>query len=274
MISNQIIQEALVRLKRSGKRHIYLSELSRSHIKKINLEDKAVIEDESVSENKAVKSSEPIGQIDAIQLTKDTKSENIILLKEALSSFYPNDKLLFGTGSLNPKIVFLSEYPSAEEFQNNSIFAGKANELMEKILKAMGVNKEDVYFTSIIKSKSLSHALVQKGIKCSEANGNKLFIEYLKKELSLINPTIIISLGELAYTLLSDRSLGADEFNQTRGQLYEFSGYPVLSTFNPSYLLLKDSIETKRLFWEDLLVVMETLKIEISEKQKNYFKKQ
>ena len=180
---------------------------------------------------------------------------------------------MFGTGSLNPKIVFLSEYPSAEEFQNNSLCVGKANELMEKILKAMGVDQEDVYFTSIIKSKSLSHALVQKGIKCSESKGNKLFIEYLKKELSLINPTIIISLGELAYTLLTDRSLGADEFNQTRGQLYEFSGYPVLSTFNPSYLLLKDSIETKRLFWEDLLVVMETLKIEISEKQKNYFKK-
>ena len=81
---------------------------------------------ESVSENKALKSSEPIGQIDAIQLTKDTKSENIIVLKEALSSLYPNDKLLFGTGSLNPKIVFLSEYPSAEEFQNNSLCVGQS----------------------------------------------------------------------------------------------------------------------------------------------------
>ena len=274
MISNQIIQEALLRLKRSGKRRIYLSELSKSHIKKINLMDKAVIEGESISENKAVKSSEPIGQIDAILLTKDTKSENITVLKEVLSSLYPNDKLLFGTGSLNPKIVFLSAYPSAEEFQNNSLCVGKTNELMEKIFKAMGVDQEDVYFTSIIKSKSLSYALIQKGINCSEYKGNRHFIDYLKKELSLITPAIIISLGELAYTLLSDRSLGADEFNQTRGQLYEFSGYPVLSTFNPSYLLLKDSIETKRLFWEDLLVVMETLKIEISAKQKNYFKKQ
>ena len=274
MISNQIIKEALVRLKRSDKRHIYLSESSKTHINKINLEDKAIIEAESVNEKKAVINSVPIGQIDAIQLTKDTKSENIIVLKEALSSLYPNDQLLFGTGSLNPKIVFLSEYPSAEEFQNNSLCVGKANELMEKILKAMGVNQEDVYFTSIIKSKSLSHALLQKGIKCSESKGNKLFIKYLKKELSLINPSIIISLGELAYTLLSDMSLTADEFNQTRGQLYEFSGYPVLSTFNPSYLLLKDSIETKRLFWEDLLMAMEAIKIEISEKQKNYFKKQ
>ena len=274
MISNQIIQEALVRLKRSGKKHIYLSEASKTHIKKINLEDKAVVQEESVSEKITLKSSEPIGQIEAIKLEKDTKSENIIVLKEALSSLYPNDKLLFGTGSLNPKIVLLSEYPSAEEFQNNSLCTGKSNELMEKILKAMGVDKEDVYFTSIIKSKSLSHCLVQKGIKASDSKGNKLLIEYLKKELKLINPTIIISLGELAYTLLSDRYLATDEFNKTRGQLYDFCGYPVLSTFNPSYLLLKDSIETKRFFWEDLLVVMETLKIEISEKQKNYFKKQ
>ena len=135
-------------------------------------------------------------------------------------------------------------------------------------------DQEDVYFTSIIKSKSLSNALLKKGIDCSESKENELFIEYLKKELSLINPAIIISLGELAYTLLADRSLGADEFNETRGQTYKFSGYTVLSTFNPSYLLLKDSIQTKRLFWEDLLMVMKELNIEISEKQKNYFKKQ
>ena len=56
MISNQIIQEALVRLKRSGKKHIYLSEASKSHIKKINLEDNRVIEAESVSEKNEGKS--------------------------------------------------------------------------------------------------------------------------------------------------------------------------------------------------------------------------
>ena len=274
MISNQIIQEALVRLKRSGKRHIYISEASKSHIKNINLEDKNDIKAELVSEENEGESLEPNIKINSLQLTKDKKSDNIMLLKEALSSLYPNDKLLFGMGSLNPKIVFLSEYPSTEEFQNNSLCVGKANELMEKILKAMGVDQEDVYFTSIIKSKSLSNALLQKGINCSESKENELFIEYLKKELSLINPAIIISLGELAYTLLVDRSLGVNEFNETRGQLYKFSGYPVLSTFNPSYLLLKDSIETKRLFWEDLLMVMKELNIEISEKQKNYFKKQ
>ena len=273
MISNQIIKEALVRLKRSGRKHIYLSEASKTYTKKISLESNTVIEATPVSEKKVVKSSEHISQIGALQLTKHTKSENMILLKETLYSLYPNDKLLFGTGSLNPKIVFLSEYPSVEEFQNNSHCVGKTNQLMEKILKAMCVDQEDVYFTSIIKSKSLSHALIKKGINCSEYQGIKHFIEYLKKELSIITPTIIVSLGELAYALLSDRSLVADEFNQTRGQKYEFSGYPVLSTFNPSYLLLKDSIETKRLFWEDLLIVMKDLKIEISEKQNNYFKK-
>ena len=85
MISNQIIQEALVRLQRSGKRHIYLSESSMLHIKKFNLKDKTIFEAESDSEKKTGESSEPIGQIDAIQLTKDTKSENIILLKEVVS---------------------------------------------------------------------------------------------------------------------------------------------------------------------------------------------
>ena len=107
-----------------------------------------------------------------------------------------------------------------------------------------------------------------------ESNQINLFIEYLKKELCLISPSIIISLGRLAYDLLADTSITADQFYQNRGQLYEFSGYPVLSTFSPSYLLLEDSIETKRLFWEDLMVAMDRLNITISQKQKNFFKKQ
>ena len=64
------------------------------------------------------------------------------------------------------------------------------------------------------------------------------------------------------------------EFNEIRGKLFKFSEYPVVPTFDLSYLLLKDSLETKRYFWEDLLIVMNELKLEITEKQKKYFKKQ
>lgn len=274
MISNHIIREALIRLKRSGKRHIFLSEESKSHIKNIPFQDKSELELQGVSKANSEKKLNPFAELDSLQLTKKTKPENSILLKETLSNLYPNEKLLFGKGSLDSKIVFLSEFPSSEEFHNNSLCVGNANELMEKIVLAMGIDQEDVYFTSIIKSHSLSNAFLQKGNDCLESKGKKVFIQYLKKELSLINPSIIISLGELAYALLVDKDLEIDEFNQIRGQLFEFSGYPVVSTFNPSYLLLKDSIETKRLFWEDLLMVMNELKLEISEKQKNYFKKQ
>ena len=203
----------------------------------------------------------------------DNKEDAAYFLND-LQGLYPNDKLLFGKGSLDPKIVFLSEYPSAEEFQNNTLCVGNANVLIQKIIKAMGITQEDVYFTSIIKSKSVSNILLQKGNNSSELIEKKVFIEYLKKELSLINPSIIISFGELSYTLLVNKSLEKEEFNQIRGQLFKFSEYPVVPTFNPSYLLLKDSLETKRYFWEDLLNVMNELKLEITEKQKNYFKKQ
>jgi len=273
MISNQIIQEALIRLKRSGKKHIFLSEESQAHIKNIHLSDKPESELHSSVDANLKQNSESIAGLESLELSKSSKSENIILLKEALANLFPNEKLLFGKGSLDPKIVFLSEYPSAEEFQNNSLCVGKVNELMEKIVKAMGMTQDDVYFTTIIKSKTLSNALLQKGTNAPESKEKKFYIEYLKKELTLINPSIVISLGELAYILLVDKEVKKEEFNQIRGQLFKFSEYSTVPTFNPAYLLLKDSIETKRLFWEDLLVVMNELKLEISDKQKNFFKK-
>ena len=274
MISNQIIQEALIRLKRSGKKHIFLSEHSKSQLRNIHFQDMSEPENQVTSESNLEKKLESISEIDSFKLSKGSKSENIILLKEALAGLYPNDKLLFGKGSLDPKIVFLSEYPSAEEFQNNTLCVGNANVLIQKIIKAMGITQEDVYFTSIIKSKSVSNILLQKGNNSSELIEKKVFIEYFKKELRLIKPSIIISFGELSYTLLMNKSLEKEEFNQIRGQLFKFSEYPVVPTFNPSYLLLKDSLETKRYFWEDLLIVMNELKLEITEKQKKYFKKQ
>lgn len=274
MISNQIILEALIRLKRSGKKHIFLSEQSKFQLKEIHFQAKAQADVPSSIQANENENLEAIVELGSLQLSKGSKSENIIYLKEALAKLYPNEKLLFGKGSLDPKIVFLTEYPSAEEFQNNSLCIGKANELMEKIVKAMGLTSDNVYFTTIIKSKTLSHALLKKGNNCPESKEKKVFIEYLKKELSLINPSIIISLGELAYALLMDKDLEKEAFKQFRGQLYEFSEYPIVPTVNPSYLLLKDSLETKRQFWEDLLIVMNVLKLEVSEKQKNYFKKQ
>jgi DNA polymerase len=272
MISNQIIQEALIRLKRSGKKHIFLSEESQSHIQNIHIGDRSEPEVDSAVDESLKQNSEPKAGLDSLELSKGTKSENIILLKEALANLFPNEKLLFGKGSLDPKIVFLSEYPSAEEFQNNSLCVGKVNELMEKIVKAMGISQDDVYFTAIIKSKTLSNTLLQQGHNSSVSKEKEIYIEYLKKELSLIKPSIIISLGELAYTLLMDKEVKKDEFNQIRGQLVKFSEYPTVPTSNPSYLLLKDSLETKRLFWEDLLMAMNELKLEISEQQQNYFK--
>ena len=127
---------------------------------------------------------------------------------------------------------------------------------------------------SSIKNNNIFEKTSFLGNNSSELIEKKVFIEYLKKELSLINPSIIISFGELSYTLLMNKSLEKEEFNQIRGQLFKFSEYPVVPTFNPSYLLLKDSLETKRYFWEDLLIVMNELKLEITEKQKKYFKKQ
>ncbi|MDZ4815169.1 MAG: uracil-DNA glycosylase, partial [Verrucomicrobiota bacterium] len=150
-------------------------------------------------------------------------------------------------------------------------FTGRSGQLLTKMIQAMGLSRNQVYIANVVKCRP--H--LPQGV-----TGNRPPTEeevahcqpYLFSQIDLIKPQVIVALGERASHVLSgyknDTSAGF------RGSWKEFRGIPLMPTFSPSYLLDQDGpsgILEKRKAWEDLLAVMEKLRLPISQKQRSFF---
>jgi DNA polymerase len=138
-----------------------------------------------------------------------------------------------------------------------------------KILSAMGLKREQVYLGNILNWRP----------KHNQAFGNRpprqeeleFCLPYLKAQIEIVQPKVIVALGKTA----TDGLIGRDvkrRLSQIRGTWNEVSGFPVMVTYHPSYLLHNPSKASKRKVWEDFMLVMEKLKMPVSDKQKAFFR--
>lgn len=180
-----------------------------------------------------------------------------------------NGKVVFGEGDLNADLFLCGEAPGAEEEEVGSPFIGPAGELLMKILSAMGLKREQVYLGNILNWRP----------KHNQAFGNRpprqeeleFCLPYLKAQIEIVQPKVIVALGKTA----TDGLIGRDvkrRLSQIRGTWNEVSGFPVMVTYHPSYLLHNPSKASKRKVWEDFMLVMEKLKMPVSDKQKAFFR--
>lgn len=149
-------------------------------------------------------------------------------------------KVVIGTGNKNAKIMFIGEGPGADEDSQGIPFVGKAGQLMNKAFEGIGIKREDVYITNIVKCRPPQNRNPEK----EEAQSCK---EYLDTQIKLINPEIIILLGSVALKNILGEEYG---ITASRGKWFEKNGKKILPTFHPA-ALLRD--ETKKIyFWQDL----------------------
>ena len=181
-------------------------------------------------------------------------------------------KVVFGTGNAGADIFFCGEAPGADEEVRGDPFVGKAGQLLTKIIGAMGLQREDVYIANILKWRP-EHDKPH-GNRPPTVEEMNFCLPYLKAQIEIVQPKVIIALGNTAVTGL----LGPDpsrRMGSVRGSWREFAGIPLMITFHPSYLLRAESQSNpnakKRLVWEDMLKVMEKIDLPISDKQRGYF---
>jgi len=156
--------------------------------------------------------------------------------------------IVFGTGNRHAKLMFIGEAPSAEDDLSGKVFSGKIGVLMNNILKAMNLSKDDVYFANILKCCTPG---------CRSPQGEEInnCIGFLQQQIKLIQPEIIVSLGTTAsQTLLNVK----DDIKNLRGHWYSYSEIPVMPTYHPAFLLQNEY--SKKETWEDLKKVLEKLK--------------
>ncbi len=211
----------------------------------------------------------------AFKLVGETKQDkwnslkNIVLNDENCKEhLHKGKKLVFGIGNLDADIFFCGEAPGAEEETQGEAFVGKAGQLLTKIIKAMGLERKDVYISNIMSWRPEMPTLT--GNRSPEADEIAYCLPYLKAQIEIVKPKVIVALGNTAISGL----LGADpkrKLGAIRGKWLEYMQCHLMPTYHPSYLIQYATPATKRLVWEDMMMVMDKVGLPISEKQQSYF---
>ncbi len=185
----------------------------------------------------------------------------------------PGKKGVLGAGSLDAKIFFCADAPGADEEVAGEPCLGDAGQLLTRMIKAMGVERAQIYIGSIMNWRPempTPPGMEQVGNRAPSAEELAFCLPFLRAQLEIVQPEVIVALGATAAAGL----LGAGSFKtlgEVRGSWQTFAGRPVMVTYHPSYLLRNNSNRAKRTVWEDLLQVMERAQFPISAKQRNFF---
>jgi len=281
---------------RDGVREVSLSLAARRGLAKLAAEGKAAPRSVAVITPKPSTGSTPVGTRapsptmarsasppvqpskpePAVEITGSTKTDQLRHLAEraAVCVKCPNlvarrHNVVFGVGNPEAKLVFVGEAPGEEEDLQGEPFVGRAGQLLTKMIQAMGLTREQIYIANIVKCRPDMPAGVPGNRKPTKQE-METCVPYLRAQLEVIKPTVMVALGATAVEGL----LGPiGNIGSLRGRFLEYRGTPLMPTYHPSYLLRNQSNTEKRKVWEDLLKVMERLEMPISEKQHNFFLK-
>jgi uracil-DNA glycosylase family 4 len=154
---------------------------------------------------------------------------------------------VFGVGPIDAELCFVGEAPGADEDATGEPFVGAAGQLLNRIIAACGMKREQVYICNIIRCRPPGNRLPQ----VDEAANCR---EYLEKQLELVRPKFICALGACAAQNLLDTKA---PIGRLRGQFHSFRGIPVLCTYHPAYLLR--SPDRKKDVWEDMKKLLQRM---------------
>jgi len=147
---------------------------------------------------------------------------------------------VFGAGNPNARMMLIGEAPGRDEDIQGIPFVGRAGQLLTRILKAINLEREEVYIANILKCRPPGNRdPVEEEVRCCEP--------YLKKQIKMINPHIIVALGRVAAQnlLKTKKNLG-----ELRGKEYIYRGVKLVVTYHPAAILRNPNL--KRPTWEDV----------------------
>ena len=157
------------------------------------------------------------------------------------------NKLVFGDGDPNARLMFIGEGPGADEDAQGLPFVGRAGQLLNNMIAAMGLRRDQVYIANIVKCRPPQNRVPEP----DEAN---TCAPFLFRQIDVIRPEVIVALGSTAATYL----LGAKSpLSALRGRVHQARGAKLIITYHPAYLL-RDPRQKKEA-WADLQIAMAEL---------------
>jgi len=193
---------------------------------------------------------------EALQIIRKDLGEDCIRCKLSQG----RKKIVFGVGDPHAELMFVGEGPGADEDEQGEPFVGRAGQLLNNMIRAMGIQREDVYIANIVKCRP-------PGNRQPERDESETCSPFLMRQIAAIKPKVIVALGATASKGLLAISAPMSEL---RGRFYDFmpagasdpswEGAKLAVTYHPAYLL-RDPRQ-KGEAWKDLQMVMKYLGLE------------
>ena len=207
----------------------------------------------------------PPGRIaDLSPITRDEQVAALAELQSAaeasLKQYFTDisTRVVFGEGAPDAPVMFVGEGPGIEEDRTGRPFVGRAGQLLDKQIAAMGYQRSQVFIANIVKLRAASFDEVESRVKdrppTPEEVSRQIWI--LHEQIATIRPTVIITLGAPAVKWLMGIS---DGIGKVRGTWLDYRGIPLMPTFHPAFLLRQYSESNRRAVWDDLQKAMEKL---------------
>ena len=164
--------------------------------------------------------------------------------------------IVFGSGNKNADIMMIGEGPGADEDKEGIPFVGKAGKLMNKAFEGLEINREEIYIANIVKCRPPQN-------RVPEEDEARACLDYLRNQVILVKPKIIVLLGSTALKNILGKEYG---ITSARGKWIEKKGILYMPTWHPAALLRDENKKIE--FWKDLKLVKKRYK-EIKNKPEN-----
>lgn len=158
---------------------------------------------------------------------------------------------VFSDGTPSSGVMFIGEAPGADEDAQGVPFVGRAGQFLTRIIeKGMGVDRSEVYIANLLKCRPPEN-------RDPRADEKALCTIWLDRQIELVNPQVIVSLGRHAAVHLTGKDLS---MGRLRGQVHRVGDRTIVPTYHPSYLIRQEGstgfVRTKKLVWEDIQLAM------------------
>ncbi|MEM7576693.1 MAG: uracil-DNA glycosylase [Planctomycetota bacterium] len=182
--------------------------------------------------------------------------EHLATNEAVLAKLLPGTQLVFGEGDPDAEIMFIGEGAGADEARTGRPFVGKAGQLLDQMIKAMGLSREGVYITNVVHFQP-------PGNRVPTPDEVDLGWPYMIGQVQIVKPKVIVAVGGTSAKALLNTTTG---ITRLRGQWHTFDavqidgqGIPLMPTFHPAFLLRSYTRENRSKVWNDLLAVLAQL---------------
>ena len=227
--------------------------------KQINQNDSYKNELLNSIDNEYIYESAPISRIKNKIYNSEDKLKSLDELKNKISSIEDcklkenASNLVFSDGSIDSQIMIIGEGPGQKEDELSKPFVGDAGMLLNKMLKAININRKDIYVTNVVNYRPPNN-------RKPEPNEILRYSNFLREHIAIINPKILILMGSTAMeSLLGSKNKISKERGKWKEVIINNSTYLTMVTFHPAYLLRQ--ADQKKYSWADLKVIRKKQKL-------------